>query len=233
MVHAVLTKLEACQDYHLSDHGLLRRIAFVQTGDNGTHDGGIWAVNEAKVNLVSDMMRDWLNNSCRGLLNHNQTLIDNTLRNLTASTNIPIVSGLAASFYLQHLITVRGLVIPLAGDIDGQARFWYKYYYTSDGPMNVAVFTREVNRMEEQTTSVGPVKRSERMESKFVSLNLFFVFILHICHQRGYKQGKGKQFNKPRATLFFKEKRVACCLLLTAQPSFCMMCCRCNITTTN
>ena len=164
VVHAVLTKLEACQDYNLTDHRLLRRIAFVQTGDNGTRDGGIWALDEAKIDLVSDMMREWLNSSCRGLLNHNQSLINDILRNLTASTNIPIVSGLAASLYLQYLTTEGDLSIPLAGDIEGQARFWHEHYYTSDGPMNVTVFANEV-------------KRSERMESKFVLLN--FVDLAH------------------------------------------------------
>ena len=154
VVHAVLTKLEACQGYNLTDHRLLRRIAFVQTEDNGTHVGGIWAVDEAKVNLVSDMMREWLNSSCRGLLNHNQSLINDILRNLTGSINIPIVSGLAASLYLQNLTTMENLSIPLAGDIDGQAGFWYRHYYASDGPMNVTVFTREVKWM-------------DRMESKF------------------------------------------------------------------
>ena len=33
-------------------------------------------------------------------------------------------------------------------------------------------------------------------------------FYQGICHQRGYKQGKGKQFNKPRATLFSKKKEL-------------------------
>ena len=31
----------------------------------------------------------------------------------------------------------------------------------------------------------------------------------YICRQRGYKQGKGKQFNKPRATLFSKKKELS------------------------
>ena len=29
-----------------------------------------------------------------------------------------------------------------------------------------------------------------------------------LCHQRGYKQGKGKQFNKPRVPLFSKKKKL-------------------------
>ena len=62
----------------------------------------------------------------------------------------------------------------------------------------------------------------------FVLLFVLFQFIFLyseckncICHQQGYKQGKGKQFNKPRATLFSKNiilVELDACIMVCAAP---------------
>ena len=148
VVHAVLTKLESCEKYELTDHRLLRRIAYVETMDQRVPTGGLWALSRSNFNLINQtMMQQWLVSSCRGLLNNNDGLIALVVRDLYASTNIPIVSGLAASLYLHYLTTERGLAIPLASDIEGQAIFWRNHYNHSG---NKTVFVERVAALEEK-----------------------------------------------------------------------------------
>ena len=148
VVRAVLTKLESCERYKLTDHRLLRRIAYVETMDQQVPTGGLWALSRNNFNLINQtMMKQWLVSSCRGLLNNNDRLIALVVRDLYPSTNIPIVSGLAASLYLHYLTTVEGLAIPLASDIEGQATFW-RNNYNNFG--DKAVFEERVVALEEK-----------------------------------------------------------------------------------
>ena len=147
VVRAVLTKLESCERYNLTDHRLLRRIAYVETMDQQVPIGGLWALSRSNFDRINQtMMKQWLNSSCRGLLNDNVPLIEHVVnRDLYASTKIPIVSGLAASLYLHYLTTARGLAIPLASDIEGQATFWRNNYNHSG---NKTVFKERVAALE-------------------------------------------------------------------------------------
>ena len=146
VVHAVITKLESCERYNLTDHRLLRRIAYVETMDKQTPPGGLWALSRNNFNLIKTMMKQWLTSSCRGLLD-DQVIEHVVNRDPYASTKIPIVSGLAASLYLQHLTTAEGLAIPLADEIEGQATFWRNHYNHSG---NKAVFEERVAALEEK-----------------------------------------------------------------------------------
>ena len=148
VVHAVLTKLDSCEVNNLTDHRLLRRIAYVETTDRfiPASGGGIWAVKQSHLEVVSHTLREWLYHSCRHLLNNNNILIQRVLLDPYGATNIPMVSGLVASLYLRNLTLSRGEVIPLAGDIPGQAKFWSEYY-NNDSTKN---FTRIVESLEKE-----------------------------------------------------------------------------------
>ena len=148
VVHAVLTKLDSCEVNNLTDHRLLRRIAYVETTDRfiPASGGGIWAVKQSHLEVVSHTLREWLGHSCRHLLNNINTLIQRVLLDPYGATNIPMVSGLVASLYLRNLTLSRGEVIPLAGDIPGQAKFWSEYYNND----STKTFTRIVESLEKK-----------------------------------------------------------------------------------
>ena len=115
IVQAVISKLHSLQIL-TCDHHLLRRIALVETnyGMKDT-DGGIWALSKSKFNIVSSDV--------------NEVLRNKLCVNWTAGKQ-PLVSGLAASLYLNYLEKSKNVRIPLAINIEKQAEFWFQYYHS-------------------------------------------------------------------------------------------------------
>ena len=122
VVQAVLSKLHS-PPISMCDHRLLRRIALVETdnGTTGVPDGGTWALDEKKFNVVaSDVVGVFSNKLCLDL---HDTIPYELLRQ-------PLVSGLAASLYLYNVENRENVSIPLAENIEEQAQFWIKHYHS-------------------------------------------------------------------------------------------------------
>ena len=136
-MQAVISKLHSLRIL-TCDHHLLRRIAFVETYDgiSGVPDGGIWALNERKFNIVSSDVDEVLSNEL--------------CLNVSGGTpytflNQSLVSGLAASLYLNHLENNRSARI-LSGNIKEQAQFWKAYYHSRN--LTVDYFVEQVKGLE-------------------------------------------------------------------------------------
>ena len=150
VVQAVIAKLDSSGMFG-SDHRLLRRIAFVESEDgannvaNSTHGGGIWAVEQSMLDEVITASvlagkRDeiWLNFGIEW-----SRVTEDDLRK-------PFYAGLVARLYLFYLETTATASIPLAGDIQGQAQFWFDYYHSSGGGINVDYFVMQVTTLDQK-----------------------------------------------------------------------------------
>ena len=138
MVQKVVSKLHSLQIVTCG-RCLLRRIAFVETED-GTrmNQGGIWALDESKFKIIAIEVDEVLNSSKLCL-----SVNDSTPYTIL---NRPLVSGLAAALYLNHLKNNTSVRIPLPGNIEEQAQFW-KAYYTSR-KLTVKDFVEKVENFE-------------------------------------------------------------------------------------
>ena len=106
----------------MCNHRFLRRIALVETDDGmtGVPDGGIWALDEGKYRIVANETTEVLFKLC---LSVRGSIPYGFLRQ-------PLVSGVAASLYLNYVVNHLNASIPLAGNIEEQAQFWIKYYHS-------------------------------------------------------------------------------------------------------
>ena len=148
VVQAVISKLHSIQIL-VCDHRLLRRIALVETNDgiNGVPDGGIWALSENKFNDVASNVEDVLNNKL--CLSHiGGSLPFTFLRK-------PLVSGLAAYLYLNHLEKTINDSIPLAKNIEEQAQFWIQHYHS--GGLTETYFMEQVKTREGKYQKHGSI----------------------------------------------------------------------------
>ena len=142
VVQAVVSKLYSLH-ITMCDRRLLRRIALVETEDGTStnfkpNHGGIWALDKIKFESVTKEVDEVLNSS--KLCLH---VSDSTPYNLMDQ---PLVSGLAATLYLNYLKNTMSVRIPLLGNITGQAQFWRTYYHSSD--LTVNHFVERVKRFE-------------------------------------------------------------------------------------
>ena len=120
VVQAVISKLHSVQIL-TCDHRLLRRIALVETNDGtaGVPDGGIWALDERKFNVIaSEVDKELSNKLC----------LNKTGGTPYTFLGKPLISGLAASLYLVNI--TANASIPLAENIEQQAQFWIKHYHS-------------------------------------------------------------------------------------------------------
>ena len=132
-----------------ADSRLLRRIAFAETADGVAldtyregYDGGMWQVDEAIFNQTRDVLGH------PELIPLHQRIADVFLVDWVGAINWvdlrkPLFSALAARLFL---VTVAE-VIPMAGDVAGQAEYW-KSHYNSD-PFDTGLhFIDSVNELE-------------------------------------------------------------------------------------
>ena len=150
IVQAVIAKLDSSHIFQ-SDHRLLRRIAYVESQDgtgsdaHGSFNGGIWAVDEGKFQALltaPELTAD--RTAIRQVLGIDWTHVTwNDLRK-------PFYSGLAARLFLSYLELTATTNIPLAGDVVGQARFWFDYYYSKSGNITVAHFEFQIHELDKK-----------------------------------------------------------------------------------
>ena len=128
-----------------SDHHLLRRIAYVETNDgiSGVPPGGIWAVDESKLNVVLTASEP------KTLCEQIDQKIKVKFNLSNCSLSQPLVSGLVARLYLHHLEITKNLKIPLAAAIEDQAKFWHNHYH-SGTRLTVDDFKQKVIELEKR-----------------------------------------------------------------------------------
>ena len=129
-----------------SDHRLLRRIAYVETDDgtSGVPPGGIWAVDESKLNTV-------LTESNLSKLRENidqEFEIEFGIITFNFLSK-PLVSGLVARLYLHYVEITENVKIPLAAAIEDQAQLWHSYYYNGT-ELSGDDFTMKVRELEKR-----------------------------------------------------------------------------------
>ena len=139
VVQAVISKLHSLQIL-TCDHHLLRRIALVETNDGmaGVPDGGIWALDERKFNVIANDVNEVLSN---------KLCLNTTGGTPYTFLRQPLISGVAASLYLvSYLENNPNASIPLAKNIEEQAKFWITNYHSSE--LAAAYFVEQVKERE-------------------------------------------------------------------------------------
>ena len=144
VVEAVVKKLnDSC--IFPPDHGFMRRIAYVETrdGTNITENTnvrnyhkrvGIWGLTESMLYHMRQKLQRHSNDT-----NYQDLIADskqiyrrfgvNMTGDETLNLTIPLVSGIAARFYLHYSTVLRNVKIP--EDLTGQASFWASFYRLS------------------------------------------------------------------------------------------------------
>ena len=148
VVEAVLEKLNDSGIFPL-DHGFMRRIAHVETRD-GTNNIientnvlsihkriGIWGLTEFMLQNMRHQLKQHISDERYQSLNGSSELIYKAFGvNMTELENlnlrIPLVSGIAARFYLHYLTVLTNAEIPK--DLEGQAVFWASQYRINGNP---------------------------------------------------------------------------------------------------
>ena len=140
VVEAVLTHLEDSGIFP-PDHGFMRRIAYVETRDGTNITESTNVIMEHKRVGIWGLTKYMLQNISLQLQQHShKTKYDNLAEyseqiyrrfgvNMTGdetlNMRIPLVSGIAARFYLDYLTVLEN---ELPEDLAGQAIFWALYY---------------------------------------------------------------------------------------------------------
>ena len=160
VVEAVLKQLD---DSHIfpPDHGFMRRIAYVETrdGTEPTHENvtetgchkriGIWG-------LTSSMLEHMKNKMGRGKENLELENVSSHICrlfgvNMTGPEKLnmrnPLVSGIAARFYL-HYLTVVTPPFELPETVAEQANFWQRLYRKDDQFTKHITFEERVMELE-------------------------------------------------------------------------------------
>lgn len=146
VVQAVITKIEDVGAFS-SDHGILRRIAYVESrdGESSCEDGGIWRLTRenferTKLSSLSQYHQAVKNDSANlfGRSSNDFNWLDVNYGDL----KIPVYSGVAVRLYLASVEDE----IPLNGELSLQASYWKRYYNTEGVEV---YFTGNVTILEE------------------------------------------------------------------------------------
>ena len=160
VVEAVLKLLEDSKIFP-PDHGFMRRIAYVETRDgtniisentneNNLHEGvGIWGLTHYFLgNMRHALQHD---PKYRSLFPVSEKIYEQFGVSMTGNETLnmtnPVVSGIAAHFFLHYLIVLKDLY-KIPEDIAGQASFWANIYHIGANP---TVFEEGVMELEGMT----------------------------------------------------------------------------------
>ena len=141
-----------------ADSRLLRRIAFAETGDGVAFDtyregynGGIWQVDED----IFDQTQDTLAHPelIQLHLQITSVFLVDWLNVNWVELRKPLFSALAARLYL----VIVPETIPMAGDVQGQAEYW-KRYYNSDPSDTALQFVDSVNELESEGNNLYTIQ---------------------------------------------------------------------------
>ena len=154
VVQAVIAKVDASRIAFGDDHRFLRRLAFVETSDGANSSyssGGLWGIQQSHLDTVSSSPQlEELRIAIRAAFGIDWGTV--TINDLGK----PFFAGLVARLYLFYLEISGTAVIPLAGDIVGQARFWLTYYHSDVGGVSDTeiYFVEQVDILEEREGAV-------------------------------------------------------------------------------
>ena len=142
VVEAVLTRLEYSGIFP-PDHGFMRRIAYFETRDGRNISKntdvimehkkvGIWGLTEFMLQNMSLQLKLHSNDTnYHQLIEYSEQIYRRFGVNLTGDEKLnlrnPLVSGIAARFYLQYLTVLKN--VPLPEDIAGQTSFLATHYF--------------------------------------------------------------------------------------------------------
>ena len=149
VVQAVIAKLDASGIAFGDDHRLLRRLAFVETADGANtnvSNVGLWGLSQSHLDVVgSAPLLAELRIAVRAAFGIDWGAVT------TNDLGKPFFAGLAARLYLFYLEISGTATIPLAGDIDAQAHFWFTYYHSNVGfSWTEQYFVVQVDLLEER-----------------------------------------------------------------------------------
>ena len=148
------------------DHGFMRRIAYIETRDgtnisentnvtNQYERVGIWGLSEYTLNSMRYQLKQ----------HSHETKYDNLTEcskqiyrrfgvNVTSdekmNMRIPLMSGIAARFYLEYLTVLKNEQLP--EDLAGQAFFWASQYRIDANPIVFKKGVMELEGMTKHTT---------------------------------------------------------------------------------
>ena len=158
VVEAVLKQLDKSRIFQ-QDHRFMRRIAYVETRDgrekvheNVTETGchkrvGIWGMTSS---ILQTIKNKTILVEYPDLNNVSRHICEAFGVNITGPEKLnlrhPLISGIAARFYLHYLTVLRNEEIP--EDIAGQASFWASCYRTK---ANMIDFEKGVMELEGMT----------------------------------------------------------------------------------
>ena len=163
VVEAVVKKLnDSC--IFPPDHGFMRRIAYVETSDgtNITENTnvsnyhkrvGIWGLTESMLHHMRQKLEQHNYQSLSAVSEQIYRRFGvNMAGNEKVNLTIPLVSGIAARFYLHYKTILRKEEIEeIPEDLAGQAIFWANYYRI-DG--NFVHFEEKVLELEGMTHKI-------------------------------------------------------------------------------
>ena len=163
VVEAVLQQLN---DSHIfpPDHGFMRRIAYVETRDGAeqTHENvtetgcykrvGIWGLTSFILDTMkNDMGREEQRKDNPELENVSEHICRVFGVNMTGHEKLnlrnPLVSGIAARFYIFYLTVVKPS-LELPETVAGQANFWQREYRKDDQFTKHVTFEERVMELE-------------------------------------------------------------------------------------
>ena len=141
------------------DHGLMRRIAYVETrdGTNITENAeediehkrvGIWGLTEFMLHSMRHQLKQHSSNKQYQTLTAKSERICEVFGVNVTSKNMnlrnPLASGIAARFFLHYLTVLRNVILPES--VSEQASFWVSEYNIMNG--NATTFEDDIMELE-------------------------------------------------------------------------------------
>ena len=163
VAEAVLKQLDDSHIF-LPDHGFMRRIAYVETrdGTEPTHENvtetgchkrvGIWGLTSSMLkNMTNEMESEERRKDNPELENVSEHICRVFGVNMTGPEKLnmrnPLVSGIAARFYLLYL-TVVNPPLELPETVARQAKLWQSFYRKNDSFTEHVTFEERVMELE-------------------------------------------------------------------------------------
>ena len=140
------------------DHGILRRIAYVETRDGTNMTGntgedmdhkrvGIWGLTVSMLHNMRHQLKQYSSNKQYQTLTAESEDICEVFGVNVTSKNLnlrnPLMSGIAARFYLHYLTVLRNVILPES--VSEQASFWASEYHMNG---NATTFEDDIMELE-------------------------------------------------------------------------------------
>ena len=176
VVEAVLDELRKSGVFE-HDHEFMRRIAYVETldGTETTHENdtetgckkriGIWGLTQDKLDTMKKyLLSEYTYVNYQAVKELSDRVCERFGVNMTGPERLnlrnPLVSGIAARFYLYYLTVLEREELPEC--VEEQAFFW-KSHYTSSNFLDEAKFKEQVMELEGNYTTLFDLGQPTKM----------------------------------------------------------------------